>query len=122
MALERGLKGRDQLLKLVQGQAREIQERHRAGLQLGKPYTSHGSCLLLLYRDVRGTSYQKESGINSLVEMGRPNSYRLTNSPITRSCMRSVLEKHSVRRMSRLSRVRRLRCLLSIFCVCSLPT
>jgi len=26
-----------------------------------------------------------------LVEMGRPNSYRLTNSPITRSCMRSVL-------------------------------
>src|SRR5262245_20363584 len=66
MALERGLKGRDQLLKLVQGQAREIQERHRAGLQLGKPYTSHGSCLLLLYRDVRGTSYQKESGINSI--------------------------------------------------------
>src|SRR3989442_14214969 len=51
-----------------------------------------------------------------------PNSYRLMQSPITRSCMRSVLEYHSVRRTSRLIRVRRLRCLLSIFCVCSLPT
>ncbi len=51
-----------------------------------------------------------------------PNSYRLMKSPITRSCMRSVLEKHSVRRTSRLIRVRRLMCLLSIFCVCSLPT
>src|SRR5262252_3680667 len=51
-----------------------------------------------------------------------PNSYRLMKSPITRSCMRSVLEKHSVRRTSRLIRVRRLRCLLSIFCVFSLPT
>jgi hypothetical protein len=27
-------------------------------------------------------------------QMARPNSYRLMNSPITRSCMRSVLEKH----------------------------
>ena len=61
-------------------------------------------------------------GINSMVQMSRPNSYRLMNSPITRSCMRSVLEKHSVRRTSRLIRVRRLICLLSIFCVCSLPT
>jgi hypothetical protein len=34
-----------------------------------------------------------------------PNSYRLMKSPITRSCMRSVLEKHSVRRTSRLIRV-----------------
>jgi hypothetical protein len=51
-----------------------------------------------------------------------PNSYRLMKSPITRSCMRSVLEKHSVRRTSRLIRVRRLMCLLSIFCVFSLPT
>src|SRR4029453_3755209 len=65
MALERGLEGRDYLLKLVQVRAVEIQKRHRAGLQLGTPYTSHGSCLLLLYRDVRGTSYQKESGIHS---------------------------------------------------------
>src|SRR6476659_2272078 len=65
MALKRGLEGRDQLLKLVQRHAREIQERHRAGLQLGESYTSHGSCLLSLYCDVRGASYQKESGINS---------------------------------------------------------
>src|SRR6266705_1845610 len=39
--------------------------------------------------------------------MARPNSYRLMNSPITRSCIRSVLEKHSVRRTNRLIRVRR---------------
>src|SRR5205823_6480677 len=51
-----------------------------------------------------------------------PNSYRLMKSPITRSCMRSVLEKQIVRRTSRLIRVRRLICLLSIFCVFSLPT
>jgi hypothetical protein len=36
--------------------------------------------------------------------------------------MRSVLEKHIVRRMSRLIRVHRLMGLLSICCVCSLPT
>src|SRR5947209_13116322 len=67
MALERGLEGRDQLLKLVKRHAREIQELHRTGLQLGEPYTCHGSCLLSLYCDVRGASYQKESGINSNV-------------------------------------------------------
>src|SRR5262249_43076019 len=66
MALERSLEGRDQLLKLVKRQAREIQELHRTGLQLGEPYTCHGSCLLSLYGDVRGVSYQKESGINSI--------------------------------------------------------
>jgi len=66
LGVERRLEGRDQLLKLVERQAREIQELHRAGLQLGKPYTSHGSCLLSLSRDIRGASYQKESGINSL--------------------------------------------------------
>src|SRR2546430_16562959 len=65
MALERGLEGRDQLLKLVKRHAREIQELHGYGLQLGEPYTCHGSCLLSLYCDVRGASYQKESGINS---------------------------------------------------------
>jgi hypothetical protein len=65
MALERGLEGWNELLKLVKRHAREIQELHRTGLQLGEPYTSHGSCLLLLYRDVRGASYQKESGIHS---------------------------------------------------------
>src|SRR6266849_2420381 len=63
--VERGLEGRDQLLKLVKRYTREIQELHRAGLQLGKPYTSHGSCLLSLSCDIRGASYQKESGINS---------------------------------------------------------
>src|SRR5438067_6912035 len=49
-----------------------------------------------------------------------PNSYRLMNSPITRSCIRSVLEKQIVRRTNRLMRVRRLMCLLSIFWVFSL--
>src|SRR5712691_2766649 len=65
MALERGLEGRDQLLKLVKRHAREIQELHRTGLQVGEPYTCHGSCLLSLYCDVRGASYHKENGINS---------------------------------------------------------
>src|SRR5436309_15555171 len=36
-------------------------------------------------------------------------------SPITKSCMRSVLEKQIVRRTNRLIRVRKLMCLLSIF-------
>src|SRR5262249_9636837 len=91
--VERGLEGWDQLLKLVERQAREIQERHRAGLQLGKPYTSHGLCLLSRYRDLRGASYQKESGINSAVEgrstlelrpetPGVQNYYDLANSLI----------------------------------------
>ena len=35
LALERGLEGRDQLLKLVKRHAREIQELHWTGLQLG---------------------------------------------------------------------------------------
>jgi hypothetical protein len=35
--MERDLEGRDQLLKLVKRQAREIQKLHRAGLQRGKP-------------------------------------------------------------------------------------
>src|SRR6266851_5768308 len=35
--LECRFEGRDQLLKLVEGQAREIQELSRAGLQLGEP-------------------------------------------------------------------------------------
>jgi hypothetical protein len=65
--LESGLEGRDQLLKLVKRHAREIQKLHRTGLQLDEPYTSHGSCLLSLYGDVRGASYQKESGINSTI-------------------------------------------------------
>src|SRR5881409_1742822 len=67
MALECGLEGWNELLKLVKRHAREIQELHWAGLQLGEPYTSHGACLLSLYCDVRGASYHKESGINSNV-------------------------------------------------------
>jgi hypothetical protein len=55
-------------------------------------------------------------------QRARPNSYRFMKRPITRSCICSVLEKHSVRRTNRLIRVRRLMCLLSIFCVFSFPT
>jgi len=39
-----------------------------------------------------------------------PHLYRLIKRLSTRSCIRSVLEKHSVRRTSRLIRVRRLLC------------
>src|SRR3989442_817982 len=65
--VERRLKGRDQLLKLFEGQAGAIQERCGARLQIGEPYTSHESCLLSLSRDVRGASYQKESEINLMI-------------------------------------------------------
>ena len=41
MRLERPLKGRDQVLKLVEGHAREIQELRGAGLHVGEPYTGH---------------------------------------------------------------------------------
>src|SRR3989442_11525812 len=44
--LERRLKGRDQLLKLVEGQAGEIQELRGARLQVGKPSMDHPWCLL----------------------------------------------------------------------------
>ena len=40
MRLERGLEGRDQLLKLVEGQAGEIQELRGAGLHVGEPYNA----------------------------------------------------------------------------------
>jgi hypothetical protein len=63
--VERGLERRDELLKLGERQADEIQERHRAGREVGESSTSHGSCLLSQSCDVRGASYQKESGINS---------------------------------------------------------
>src|SRR5262245_16248433 len=42
MRLEGGLEGRDQLVKLVKGQAREIQELWRSRLPIGKPDTGHG--------------------------------------------------------------------------------
>jgi hypothetical protein len=44
--LKRGLKGRDQLLKLVEGQAGQIQELRGADLYVGEPYTGHSWCLL----------------------------------------------------------------------------
>src|SRR2546422_467718 len=59
MGLKRGLKGWDELLKLVERQTREIQELRGTGLQVSEPYTSHGTCLLSLSRDVRGASYHK---------------------------------------------------------------
>ena len=46
MRLERRLEGRDELLKLVEGQTGEIQELRGTGLQIGKPYTGHRGCLL----------------------------------------------------------------------------
>jgi hypothetical protein len=46
MRLERGLKRRNELLKLVERQARQIQELYGAGLHIGKPDTGHGWCLL----------------------------------------------------------------------------
>jgi hypothetical protein len=46
MRVERGLEGWHQLLKLVKGQAREIQELCGAGLHISEPYTGHTWCLL----------------------------------------------------------------------------
>ena len=43
MVLERGLEGRHQNLKLLEGQTGEIEELRRAGLHVSEPYTSHGS-------------------------------------------------------------------------------
>ena len=62
------------------------------------------------------------SNLLILCQIARPNSCRLMKSPITRSCICSVLEKQIVRRTNRLIRVRKLMCLLSIFCVFSFPT
>ena len=59
VGLERGFKRRHQLLELLESYARQIQELCGAGLHIGEPYTSHGTCLLLQYRSVRGASYHK---------------------------------------------------------------
>ena len=59
MRLECRLKRRDQDLKLLEGQTGEIQECCGAGLPIGEPYTSHGTCLLSWYRADRGTFYHK---------------------------------------------------------------
>ena len=50
------------------------------------------------------------------------HQHEVMKSPITRSCMHSVFEKQIVRHTNRLIRIRRLLCLLSIFCVLALPT
>src|SRR4029450_729430 len=95
------------------------------GLLGGQRQKSRVACSTRLSRATDWRGYYSSGRCFTCVgpsQMARPNSYRLMNSPITRSCMRSVLEKHSVRRTNRLIRVRRLMCLLSIFCVFSLPT
>jgi hypothetical protein len=46
MGLERSLKGRHQLLKLLEGHTGAIQERRGARLQIGEPYTGQRGCLL----------------------------------------------------------------------------
>src|SRR5438874_1323599 len=48
IVLERGLEGRDHLLKLVKRHAREIQELHRAGLQRGEPWSRRTASMLPL--------------------------------------------------------------------------
>jgi hypothetical protein len=46
MSLERGLKGRDQLPKLVHGETGQIQDLRRALLEIGEPSRAHGGGLL----------------------------------------------------------------------------
>jgi hypothetical protein len=59
VGLEGGLKGRYQLLKLVEGQAGQIEEFHRARLHIGESDTRHETCLQLRYGVVTGASYHK---------------------------------------------------------------
>ena len=76
-------------------------------------------------RGKRMALLRRLEGVSELLipcQMRSPNSSRLMKRPMTRSCIVVVLEKHIVRRTRRLIRVRILMCLLSIFCVCSLPT
>jgi hypothetical protein len=66
-----------------------------------------------------------KEGVSALLitcQTATPNSYRLINSPITKACMCSVLEKQIVRRPHRLIRVRQLMCLLSLLWVFAFPT
>src|SRR5215470_1213146 len=89
--------------------------RHRRVLDLGG---GTGSWLVAVLR-----AYSEDvSNLLILCQIARPNSCRLMKSPITRSCICFVLEKQIVRRTNRLIRVRKLMCLLSIFCVFSFPT
>ena len=57
----------------------------------------------------------------SPIQSMNPNSYRLTNNPMTISCICMDLEKQIVLRVSRLMRVRKVRCFRSICCVLRLP-
>src|SRR5882724_5168790 len=50
-----------------------------------------------------------------------PKAYRLTNKPMTMSCICVDFEKQIVLRTKRLMRVRNVRCLRSICCVLCLP-
>src|SRR4051794_7478412 len=61
--------GRDQDLKLLQGQAGEIEELRRAGLHVSEPDTGHGSCLLSRHGSIRDDSIFL-IGINSNVLRG----------------------------------------------------
>src|SRR5262245_55856082 len=89
----------------------------------------HGQSLLKAKTNTRIIAshipHTMEEGVSNLLipcQITRPNSCRLMKSPITRSCICSVLEKQIVRRTNRLIRVRKLICLLSIFCVLAFPT
>jgi hypothetical protein len=55
-------------------------------------------------------------------QTGQPNSKRLMNNPITTSCITTDLEKQIVFRANRLIRVRKVKCLRSIFWVLRLST
>jgi hypothetical protein len=73
----------------------------------------------------RGSIRAFEEGVSDVLiacQTDTPNSYRWIHSPITQSCLRSVVAKQIGRRTNRLIRVRQLRCWLSICCVCAFPT
>jgi hypothetical protein len=61
VGLEGILKGRDELRKLVQGQAGQIQELGGVRLHIGEPDTRHETCLLLGNLSIKGTSYHKSA-------------------------------------------------------------
>jgi hypothetical protein len=46
LRLERGLKGRDQLLKLLHGETGQVQDRRGAGLEIGESSRAQGDGLL----------------------------------------------------------------------------
>jgi hypothetical protein len=60
-----------------------------------------------------GRDFEGVSDLLISCQTGTPNSYRFINSPMTKACRRSVLEKQIVRRTSRLICVRKVMGLLS---------